>query len=51
VGGGVKFLDIGCGLGLGLAYANQMGCELYDATEFDTGAFEFVRKHFQVDTF
>jgi len=27
-----------------------MGCDLY-ATEFDTGALEFVRKHFQVDTF
>jgi cyclopropane fatty-acyl-phospholipid synthase-like methyltransferase len=25
---GVKFLDVGCGLGLGLAYAHQLRCEL-----------------------
>ncbi|WP_339875063.1 methyltransferase domain-containing protein [uncultured Algoriphagus sp.] len=47
---GSKFLDIGCGLGLGLAYANQLNCELY-ATEFDTGALEFVKCHFPVETF
>lgn len=47
---GDKFLDIGCGLGLGLAYANQMGCELH-ATEFETGALEFVGRHFEVATF
>lgn len=48
--GGTKFLDVGCGLGLGLAYANQLNCELY-ATEFDTGALEFVKENFPVKTF
>lgn len=47
---GSKFLDIGCGLGLGLAYAHQLDCELH-ATEFDTGALEFVKDHFNVKTF
>lgn len=47
---GSKFLDIGCGLGLGLAYANQFECELY-ATEFDQGALDFVSAHFDVKTF
>jgi len=47
---GAKFLDVGCGLGLGLAYAHQLGCKLY-ATEFDTGALDFVREHFPVETF
>lgn len=47
---GAKFLDVGCGLGLGLAYANQLKCELY-ATEFDTGALEFVKSNFPVETF
>lgn len=46
---GGKFLDVGCGLGLGLAYANQVGCELY-ATEYDVGALEFVQEHFAVKT-
>jgi SAM-dependent methyltransferase len=45
-----KFLDIGCGLGLGLAYANQLGFELY-ATEFDSGALEFVKSQFTVNVF
>ncbi|MEP0713337.1 class I SAM-dependent methyltransferase [Algoriphagus sp.] len=45
-----KFLDVGCGLGLGLAYANQLNCELY-ATEFDIGALEFVKDHYPVSTF
>ncbi|WP_240510890.1 class I SAM-dependent methyltransferase [Algoriphagus antarcticus] len=45
-----KFLDVGCGLGLGLAYANGLNCELY-ATELDTGALEFVKMHFDVKTF
>ena len=45
-----KFLDIGCGLGLGLAYAHQIKCELY-ATEFDLGALEFVKNYFPVKTF
>ena len=35
---------------MGLAYANQLKCELY-ATEFDTGALEFVTEHFDVKTF
>jgi len=48
--GGTKFLDVGCGLGLGLAYANQLNCEL-NATEFDTGALGFVKEHFPVNTF
>lgn len=47
---GSKFLDVGCGLGLGLAYANQLNCELF-ATEFDTGALAFVTDHFPVKTF
>lgn len=47
---GTKFLDIGCGLGLGLAYANQLDCELY-ATEFDQGALDFVSDHFDLKTF
>ena len=47
---GSKFLDVGCGLGLGLAYAHQLKCELY-ATEFDTGALTFVNEHFPVKTF
>lgn len=47
---GSKFLDVGCGLGLGLAYANQFDCELY-ATEFDQGALDFVSDRFSVKTF
>ncbi|WP_297338032.1 class I SAM-dependent methyltransferase [Algoriphagus sp.] len=47
---GAVFLDVGCGLGLGLAYANQLDCQLY-ATEFDSGALDFVHKHFSVETF
>lgn len=46
---GSKFLDVGCGLGMGLAYANQLNCELY-ATEYDTGALEFVQQQFPVKT-
>ncbi len=46
---GVKFLDVGCGLGLGLAYAHQLGCELY-ATEFDKESLEFVKSRFPVKT-
>lgn len=45
-----KFLDVGCGLGLGLAFANQLGFELY-ATEFDEGAIHFVKEHFDVNVF
>lgn len=45
-----KFLDVGCGLGLGLAYANQLNCDLY-ATEFDEGALNFVKEHFSVKTY
>lgn len=47
---GDTFLDIGCGLGLGLAYAHRLGCSLY-ATEFDRGALDFVQTHFPVATF
>ncbi|MEN2282928.1 methyltransferase domain-containing protein [Algoriphagus sp. SE2] len=47
---GDKFLDVGCGLGLGLAYAQQLECELF-ATEFDKGALEFVKSHFPVKTY
>lgn len=47
---GSKFLDVGCGLGLGLAFANQFDCELY-ATEFDHRALDFVSDHFSVQTF
>lgn len=46
---GNKFLDVGCGLGLGLAYAHQIGCELY-ATEFDKESLEFVKNRFPVKT-
>ena len=46
---GDKFLDVGCGLGLGLAYASQLDCQLY-ATEFDTGAIQCVKSHFTVET-
>lgn len=46
----MKFLDVGCGLGLGLAFAHQLKCELH-ATEFDTGALLFVSEHFPVDTY
>mgnify|MGYP005811217769 CR=1 FL=1 len=45
-----KFLDVGCGLGLGLAYANRLGFELY-ATEYDQGAIEFVEGKFPVKVF
>lgn len=47
---GMKFLDVGCGLGLGLAYAHRIGCELF-ATEYDSGALDFVKIHFPVKTF
>ncbi len=47
---GDVFLDVGCGLGLGLAYANQFNCKLF-ATEFDAGALEFVKSYFPVKTF
>lgn len=47
---GAKFLDVGCRLGLGLAYAHRLGCKLY-ATEFDTGALNFVQEHFPVNMF
>lgn len=50
LGEGAKFLDVGCGLGLGLAYANKLKCQLY-ATEFDKGALEFVQDNFPVQTF
>lgn len=45
-----KFLDVGCGLGLGLAYAKQLGFELF-ATEFDQGAIDFVKEKFPVEVY
>jgi len=45
-----KFLDVGCGLGMGLAYAQRLGFELY-ATEYDQGALEFVQEKFPVKVF
>ena len=45
-----KFLDVGCGLGMGLAYAHRLGFELY-ATEYDQGAIEFVQEKFPVKVF
>ena len=45
---GDKFLDVGCGLGMGLAYANQLGCELY-ATELDKDSLAFVKSRFSVE--
>lgn len=45
-----KFLDVGCGLGLGLAYANQFNCQLF-ATEYDQGALDFVAEHFALATY
>jgi ubiquinone/menaquinone biosynthesis C-methylase UbiE len=47
---GDSFLDVGCGLGLGLAYAHRLDCQLF-ATEFDAGALEFVKEHFPVTTY
>lgn len=47
---GHTFLDVGCGLGLGLAYAHRLGCTLF-ATEFDQGALDFVQEHFPVSTY
>lgn len=43
-----KFLDVGCGLGMGLAYASRLGFELF-ATEYDQGAIDFVKSHFPVN--
>lgn len=48
--GNDKFLDIGCGLGLGLAYARKLGFKLY-ATEFDQNAVDFVNANFDADCF
>ncbi|MBM3168684.1 MAG: class I SAM-dependent methyltransferase [Bacteroidetes bacterium] len=47
---GHTFLDVGCGLGLGLAYAHRLDCTLF-ATEFDQGALDFVQEHFPVSTY
>ncbi len=47
---GGKFLDVGCGLGLGLAFANQLGFELH-ATEYDEGAINFIKEQFDVDVY
>ena len=45
-----KFLDIGAGLGLGLAYARKLGFKLY-ATEFDQNAIDFINTNFDADCF
>ena len=45
-----NFLDVGCGLGLGLSYAENLGYKLY-ATELDKNAIKFVRNNFNVDIF
>ncbi len=48
---GGRFLDVGCGLGIGLVYVNTPAFELY-ATELDADAIEFVRSHYSnVNTF
>lgn len=45
-----RFLDIGCGLGLGLAYGHALGFELH-ATEYDPVSIDFVKSKFEVDAF
>lgn len=45
-----NFLDVGCGLGLGLAYARKLGFKLY-ATEFDKNSIDFINDNFDVDCF
>ena len=45
-----NFLDIGSGLGLGLAYAQKLGFKLY-ATEFDQNAIDFINTNFDADCF
>jgi SAM-dependent methyltransferase len=45
-----KFLDVGCGLGLGLAYAQKLGFKLY-ATEFDQNAIDFINTNFDAECF
>ena len=47
---GDKFLDIGCGLGMGLAYANKLGCEL-SATELDHDSIDFIKNRYSVETY
>lgn len=47
---GARFLDIGCGLGIGLTYAERFNYQLY-ATELDADAISFVKQHFDVEVF
>ena len=45
-----KFLDVGCGLGNILAYADKLEFQLY-ATDYDQQALDFVSSKFKVDCF
>ena len=45
-----KFIDVGCGLGNILAYAEKLDYELY-ATDYDQKALDFVKSHFKVECF
>lgn len=46
-----RFLDVGCGLGIGLLYVDNPQFELY-ATELDAEALAFIRSHYNnVSTF
>ena len=45
-----NFLDVGCGLGLGLSYAENLGYKLY-ATELDKNAIKFLRNNFNAYLF
>lgn len=45
-----KFLDVGCGLGIGLVYAKRYNYQLY-ATELDADAISFVKDYFHVKVY
>ncbi|RYE28839.1 MAG: class I SAM-dependent methyltransferase, partial [Sphingobacteriales bacterium] len=44
------FLDVGCGLGMGLMYAQRFGFKLY-ATELDQDAIDFVNRELNAAVF